>query len=532
MSDTLIRIRTALLSVSDKTDIVPLATALSVRGVELISTGGTASTLRAAGLTVRDITEITGHPEAFGGRMKTLSFHALSAILFDRERDANEATALEIAPIDLVVANLYPFEKYQHALPLDELVEYIDIGGPTMIRAAAKNAKYVTVLSAPADYSAFMHEFAAHDGHTLRAFRTQMMVKAFALTTAYDEMVSTRLADLSGMSRTPEAASDAPVQAARETAEKAPIALRYGENPHQKAVFHPGGDIQIEVLGGKALSYNNLVDLDAALSAVIPLDDPACAIVKHENPCGLATSQNSAVLLRLAWQGDPTSSFGSVIAFNRPVGAAEIAYLDMPTKEARKFVEIVAAPSFTDEALALLAHNKNLRVVKVTWSQAFASETIRTLRTGRLTQDADTELFSDFVGETTALDIPLALFGLHAVKMLKSNAIALVHRTAEGLALLGMGAGQPNRIKSTELAISQARENLARSGVSSAEGLGRAILASDAFFPFADSVQIALEAGVRVVLQPGGSIRDSEVKEACEKAGATLILTGMRHFKH
>ena len=509
MADS-VPIKTALLSVTDKTGIVELARALHRHGVQLISTGGTRATLLAAQLPVTDITAVTGNPEAFGGRMKTISFAVASGILFDRDRDAVEAQTLGVLPIDLVVANLYDFAGHKDAgLDLPQLIEHIDIGGPTMIRAAAKNYQHVAVVVRPVRYQELIDELDANAGTSL-ALRRALMREAFTLTAHYDTMIAEHLCG--------------------ET-------LRYGENPHQTAQFVPNADgVRFDILGGKALSYNNLVDLDAALAAVLPLSEPACVIVKHENPCGLASGPVVRPLLERAWAGDPVSAFGSVIAFNRAVSALDLAHLAMHDKAARKFVEIVAAPEFTADALQALAHNKNLRVLRIRDARVGPRTTKRVLSVGTLVQGADNVLAEkcDVVSQTrpAQVDHELLNFGLHAVRCLKSNAIALVQRQGQTLALLGMGAGQPNRLKSTQLAIAQARDNLCAQGLDVAVGLAQAYLTSDAFFPFADGVQVALDAGVRTIVEPGGSLRDGEVIAACDAAHAVLIFTGTRHFKH
>jgi len=514
------KIRTALLSVSDKTGIVELAQALRAQQVRIISTGGTKDVLQKAGIAVTDITEVTGNPEAFGGRMKTISFQVASGILFDRTRDKDEAEKLKILPIDLVVANLYPFAEYKEkGLSLEELIEYIDVGGPTMIRAAAKNFQHVAVLTRPEDYPGFIAELGEKAGAVSVESRKRWMRTAFHATATYDTMIAEHLAG-----------------------EK----LRYGENPHQSATFTPDpSGISFDVLAGKELSYNNLVDLDAALAAALPLAHPTCAIIKHENPCGLASSENLGETLERAWGGDPVSAFGSVIAFNRKVNESDLKFLGMDQKETRRFVEIVAAPDLTDEAVAYLKQNKNLRVLRIRDQRTGPKKTRRMLSTGTLVQDAD-EIFTEKLDVVSAkkpekLDEDLLRFGVHAVRCLKSNAIALVRRHGTGMELLGMGAGQPNRVKSTELAISQAQANLRMEAQAQKvadvdayvrQGLGSAYLISDAFFPFADSVEHAIEAGVRTVVEPGGSLRDPDVIKVCDASGVVLVFTGTRHFKH
>ena len=528
------RIRTALLSVSDKTGIATLGRALARHGIKMYSTGGTKGALEAAGLDVIDVATLTGQAEAFGGRMKTLSFPVASGILFDRDRDRAEAEALGITPIDLVVVNLYPFAEHKekgHAL--GELIEWIDIGGPTMIRAAAKNFAHVAVLTAPADYDALIAELDEHGGATRLTSRQRWMQTAFAATADYDAMIAAHLADRSG-------------ELAPSLQFGPPERLRYGENPHQRATFAPAKNgIVLEMLGGKELSYNNLVDLDAALDAVLPLPDPACAIIKHENPCGLASGPSTEALLERAWAGDDVSAFGSVIAFNRPLTKRALEFLALDDKEHRRFVEIVAAPAFDDAARAYLASSKNLRALRIDDRRSGSRKQHRVLATGLLVQDADVVAFDklDVVSEAkpSFIDEPLLRFGIHAVRCLKSNAIALVRREAQTLTLLGMGAGQPNRVRSTELALAQAKRNLTAEARAKGErdidasvrrNLGSAYLISDAFFPFADGPELALEAGVRFLVEPGGSIRDADVIAGANRHGAHLVFTGTRHFKH
>lgn len=524
---TTTRICRALLSTWDKSELGALASALDAAGIELISTGGTRKELEADGLRVTEIGALTGRPEAFGGRMKTLSFEIASALLFERERDADEARTLGIAPIDLVVCNLYPFEEHSaRGLPLAELIEYIDIGGPTMIRAAAKNHRYVTVLTDPADYAAVAAEIRAH-GQTSAETRARLAAKAFARTAAYDVAIAAHMATL---------AEQPAVYEARTRSTE----LRYGENPHQEArVFAPTRveqALHFDVLGGKELSFNNYLDLQAALDAVVDLPSPAVAVVKHGNPCGLAHADTSGAALVLAWAGDPISAFGSVIASNAPLGLDDVRFfaLDATDKSARKFVEIVAGPAFSEEAIEYLRQHKSLRILRVEPGSGRSAEERRWVRGLVLVQDADRTLAErlEIVSKAKpALDEELVRFGLVAVRQVKSNAIVIVGRAPNGACrLLGMGSGQPNRKDSVQLAAARAHEQLQREGAGA--HIEQAILVSDAFFPFADGVEIALDAGVRVVVQPGGSLRDAEVIAACDARGATLVHTGTRHFLH
>ncbi len=508
-------IATALLTVTDKSGIVELAKGLLGHGIELISTGGTRAVLREAGLPVVDISDWTGQPEAFGGRMKTLSFQVGAGILFDRQRDAAQAEAMQVRAIDLVVCNLYAFAQHRDlGLPIDQLIEFVDIGGPTLIRAAAKNSAAVAVVTDPSDYSTLLDELERHHGHTSLQQRRQWMRQAFALTAEYDQAIADHLCGQP---------------------------LRYGENPQQNAVFVPSRrGRSMEQLAGKALSYNNLVDLDAALSVVLPLSAPACVVVKHENPCGFAQGGALASLLERAWQGDPTSAFGSVVAVNFPMDTSDLSFLQLADKAKRKFVEVIAAPSFTAGALALLTNNANLRVITVTEATTAQPQQRRSLSLGTLVQTPDVEpdLKRQVVSQKVPgrLDQALIDFGVHVVKALKSNAIAIVRRHEGGLQLIGMGAGQPNRLQSVQLAVARAQANLALlAGASQADEplqLRDCFLISDAFFPFADGPALALQAGIGTLVQPGGSIRDAEVVAACDAAQAVLVHTGIRHFRH
>jgi phosphoribosylaminoimidazolecarboxamide formyltransferase/IMP cyclohydrolase len=473
---------------------------------------------------------LTGMPEAFGGRMKTLSYPIAAGLLFDRTRDEEEAHKLQIQPIDLVVCNLYPFGEYRaKGLPLPELIEYIDIGGPTMVRAGAKNFRHVAVLTSPSAYQPFLEELRAHGGGSTYETRKRLMREAYAHTATYDTEIAMHL----------EALDQVPSARMAETDARP---LRYGENPHQRAHFFPRRGVKLEVLGGKELSYNNLVDLDAALAAVRGLPGATVAVVKHENPCGLASAATVREALALAWAGDPVSAFGSVIACSQPVTEADVAFFDLGSKEHRKFVEILAAPDFTPGAVAALSVSKNLRILKIDPGAAQQTHATRVLGIGVLTQDADNGLVEPLERvagpDTGPADSALVRFGTLAARQVKSNAIALVRRVGESLQLLGMGAGQPNRLRSTELALAQARANLRRELGDGAtdealrDALGKVLLVSDAFFPFADGVELAAQAGIKAIIEPGGSIRDDEVKAACERHGVTLSFTGVRHFRH
>lgn len=531
----LVPIKRALLSVSDKTGIVPLAKALAAWGCELISTGGTRQLLEKEGIACTEISLVTGNPEAFGGRMKTISFNIESALLYDRERDAEEAKQLGISPIDLVVCNLYPFEQVlkQHA-DFETLIENIDIGGPTMLRSAAKNFKYVTVLTQPSDYAELLAELEQHQGATSYDFRRLLMTKTFNHTADYDALIAQTMDGFVGK------------QSLRLAFEQGQP-LRYGENSHQKAKFYRQKGVELSLadfkfLHGKELSYNNILDLTSAVDALKAFDLPACAVVKHNNPCGLACADNLPLALRLAWEGDPVSAFGSVIAFNRPLDLETVQYFELghEDKSRRKFVEVVVAPQISAEALAYLQQHKNLRVLELPVSVCQQEQDLRFVPGALLVQDSDQQLDSGLqtVGELpwdVAQDSDLIRFGLAAMRGIKSNSIVLVRRHAEGLQLLGMGAGQPNRLVATRLAIEKAKENLSRElGQEDMirQALGKAILVSDAFFPFEDNVELAAEQGIRWIVQPGGSIRDKQVIETANRLGVAMAFSGLRHFKH
>ncbi|MBM4371917.1 MAG: bifunctional phosphoribosylaminoimidazolecarboxamide formyltransferase/IMP cyclohydrolase [Deltaproteobacteria bacterium] len=532
MTDAIV-IRRALLSVSDKTGVVELARALAAHGCELISTGGTRRVLEDAGLSCTDIAAFTGNPEAFGGRMKTISFAIGAALLFDREADAEEARRLGIRPIDLVACNLYPFERVRdEGGDLARLVEHIDVGGPTMIRAAAKNHRWVGVLTDPGDYPAVIEELAASGGALGAGTRSRLMRKAFARTADYDAAIATTM-DALGGTRTLRLAFDHAVP------------LRYGENAHQPAVLmRQRGAAQslcdLEVLGGKALSFNNLTDVQAALEAVMDLPVPACAVVKHQNPCGLAMGSPLPLVFAAAWEGDPLSAFGSVIAFNRDLSleAARFLALDGPKRD-RRFVEVVVAPGFHEGVLEYLRGHESLRVLRAAPDLARRHEDVRILAGAALVQAPDAALWERLETVTAAapgpVDEELLAFGTVAARQVKSNAVVVVRRRRDGICqLLGMGAGQPNRLDSTRLAVDRSLANLAREGdgATAREALASCYLVSDAFFPFPDNVELAASAGLRILFQPGGSIRDRAVIERCDALGLAMVFTGTRHFRH
>ena len=508
-------IQRALLSVSDKTGLLDFARGLAALGVELLSTGGTAAALRAAGLAVTDVSTFTGHPEILDGRVKTLHPKVHGGILQRRSNPADMETCrkMGLLPIDLVCVNLYPFEK-------SPSIENIDIGGPSMLRSAAKNHEDVIVLTDPADYAPVLAALQAGGNLPLEP-RRALAQKVYARTSAYDAAITAWFAG--------GGAADVP--------------LRYGENPHQTATFRPDAPLPAEanlaaarILHGKEMSYNNYVDGDAALEAARELHAiPAAIIIKHTNPCGAATGTTLAEALAAAWEGDVVSSFGSVIALTRPV--------DLATAQVLKgrFVEALIAPAFAPDALEFLkAKSKDIRLISLDRPLAapLPRKLTRQINGGTLTQDADLRAPEAWNPVTKAAIPeslrPVADFGVRVCKHLKSNAILLAREYAPGqYAVLGMGAGQPNRVDALrKLALEKARENIARLGLDPAQVLAQTVLISDAFFPFPDNIEAAAAFGIRHVVEPGGSKKDAECIAACDAAGIAMVFTGCRHFRH
>jgi phosphoribosylaminoimidazolecarboxamide formyltransferase/IMP cyclohydrolase len=532
-------VKRALISVSNKAGIEELARALVKLNCEIFATGGTKRLLDQSGLVSQEISRLTGNPEAFGGRMKTISFEIESALLFDRQTDRHEAEKLGIEPIDLVVCNLYPFQEAKEAeADLSTLMENIDIGGPTMIRAGAKNFSYVAVVTDPEDYQWIIKELEENDGCLTKATRTSLMRKAFNHTADYDSVIATTMDDRAG-----EPSIRFAFQSGR--------SLRYGENAHQSATFYRLRNASsslhdINVRHGKELSFNNIVDISSALETVRNLRRSGCAIIKHTNPCGLAEGEDQREVFEAAWQGDPLSAFGSVIAFNKTVDAETVRFLrlDSADKSKRKFVEVISGPRISAEAFEYLSLHKNLRIVEVDPNCLDRQRDLKIVDDALLVQDADTVLSEDPVVVTDVqpvFDRALLEFGMIAVRQLKSNAIAAVRRLPTGtFQLLGMGAGQPNRVTSTELTLNKCRENLRREFTGSegdfdqwcAEEMGRILVISDAFFPFPDSIDLCADHGVKTVVQPGGSMRDKSVIGRCNERRLGMVFVGMRHFKH
>ena len=541
MGNNMIKIRRVLISVSDKTGLIPLAKELHAQGCEIISTGGTGKALQENGIPIIDIQSVTGNPEAFGGRMKTISFTIESALLFDREKDKEEAESLNITPIDMVVCNLYPFKKVlESGADQDTLIENIDIGGPTMVRAGAKNFKYVAVVTDSADYDQIIEELQTNQGALSIETRKQLMRKAYNHTADYDAMIAMAMDKVDG---------EHSLRMTFTGGKK----LRYGENSHQSAMYYREKEAgtnslyDMKVLHGKELSFNNILDMHGAIESVRRLKNVGCSVIKHSNPCGLCEGTDQRTVFEAAWAGDPISAFGSIIAFNRPLErkTAEFLCLDAEDRSQRKFVEVIIAPSFTEDCLDYLKLHKNLRVIEYDTTSEMCKKDVRYFNGSLLVQGSDNELYSKLeVATATQSDAgqqnALIEFGLKAISNIKSNSIILVREKDGRLQLLGMGAGQPNRLISTKLALDKSRETLTNEYTGNAakledyikEEIGKSIMISDAFFPFPDNVELASEYGVKTITQPGGSIRDKLVIEACNKLGITMILTGLRHFKH
>jgi len=511
----------ALLSVSDKSGIVDFGKGLVALGYEILSTGGTARALAKGGVPVTKVSAHTGAPEVFDGRVKTLHPTIHGGILGRRAQDETEAAANGIRWIDVVACNLYPFEATisDPGVSLAEAVEQIDIGGPCMVRAAAKNHAHVGVVCDPSDYDRVIN--ALSNGGLDAPTRGQLAVKAFRHTAAYDGLISTWLAARYDAGAPQE--GGLPIRKVQD--------LRYGENPHQTAGFYaePGATgrslARLSQHQGKHLSYNNLADLDAALRAVFEFVQPACVVVKHANPCGAAVHVDGpAKAWELALSGDPVSAFGSIVAFNRPLEADDVRAI----RRSKVFMEILAAPGFSAEALALLEVRKNLRVMELPtdWADARPSgQDVKRVQGGFLIQDWD--LGKETVW-TTATETGPDAEQLRALRFawaigrnVKSNAIVLARALEGGVVLNGVGAGQMSRVDSVKLAISKATRPVPGS-----------VLSSDAFFPFPDGVKIAVDAGVAAVVQPGGSVKDDIVTAAVQEGGAVMMHTGVRHFRH
>ncbi len=526
-----VTIRRALLSVSDKNGIADLGSRLAKADVELISTGGTARALREAGLDVRDVSEVTGFPEMMDGRVKTLhpTIHGGLLAVRDEPEHAAAMEAHDIGAIDLVIVNLYPFEEtVMSGASRDTIIENIDIGGPSMVRSAAKNHRYVTIITDPADYDALYDELAANDGATTLEFRKRMAAKAFAATAAYDAMISQWFAFADQRQMFP----DMIAVNGRKLAE-----LRYGENPHQKAAIyqplgpHATGLPQAEQVQGKELSYNNYNDADAALELAAEFrdGDPAVVIVKHANPCGVAQAPTLLQAWIEALQCDSVSAYGGIVAVNRP--------LDGPTAEAicEIFTEVVVAPGADEAARTAFARKKNLRLLLIDElpNPRRGGLLLKPIAGGLLVQSRDNGAIAaddlKVVSKRAPTQQELAdcLFAWTVARHVKSNAIVYAKEGATA----GIGAGQMNRRDSARIAAIKAREAAETYGWDQPRTVGSAV-ASDDFFPFADGLLAAAEAVATAIIQPGGSLRDEEVIAAADQAGLAMVFTGMRHFRH
>jgi phosphoribosylaminoimidazolecarboxamide formyltransferase / IMP cyclohydrolase len=517
----------ALLSVSDKTDLVPFARTLAEAGVALVSTGGTARTLSQAGLKVADVAQVTGFPEMLDGRVKTLHPAIHGGILARRDRDSHRAAldSQAIAPIDLVVVNLYPFAAtVARGAPFEDCIENIDIGGPSLIRGAAKNHEFVTVVTDPADYEAVLAEMRAHGGATTLELRRRLAGAAYARTAAYDAAIAQWFAAQRG---------ETFPQTLAIAGERAQL-LRYGENPHQQAALYVGGARRPGVatarqIQGKELSYNNLNDTDAAYELAAEFAEPAVAIIKHANPCGVAIAGDLAAAYAKALACDPVSAFGGIIALNRP--------LDARTAEAvaKLFVEVVIAPEITPEAQAVLGRKTALRLLVAGGlpDPSLPGVTLRSLAGGYLLQTSDTGRTDGNSLKTVTRRAPSEaevrdlLFAFVVAKHVKSNAIVY----AKDGATVGIGAGQMSRVDAARIAAWKAEEAAKAAGMGAPATRG-AVAASDAFFPFADGLEATIAAGATAVIQPGGSVRDQEVIDAADRAGIAMVFTGTRHFRH
>jgi phosphoribosylaminoimidazolecarboxamide formyltransferase / IMP cyclohydrolase len=529
MTGKLRTVKRALLSVSDKTGLLELASGLAARGIDLISTGGTATSLRGAGLHVRDVSDVTGFPEIMDGRVKTLhpAIHGGLLAVRDKAEHVAAQTAHAIADIDLLVVNLYPFEEtVAHGSSRDDTIENIDVGGPAMIRAAAKNHDSVTVVVDPADYTRLLAELEDNAGATTRATRRHFAAKAFARTAGYDAAIANWFQKQLG-DTLPERIVFAGTRSS---------SLRYGENPHQLAALYRSADGRIGVLDatqaqGRELSYNNINDADAALECVAEFaaDTPTCVIVKHANPCGVAQGADLKTAYAKALACDPVSAFGGIVAFNQTITggvAADVSQI---------FTEVILAPGADDEALRILAAKKNLRLLLLPRmpSPKTLARYARTIAGGLLVQSRDATGLEEIENRTVSKRAPTAeemsdmRFAWLVAKHVKSNAIVF----AKNQATVGIGAGQMSRIDSTRIAVSKSLDAARQRGGDLPLTHG-AVLASDAFFPFADGIDAAADAGATAIIQPGGSIKDDDVIKAADARGLAMVFTSQRHFRH
>ncbi len=521
---SIVPIRRALISVSDKSGLVDFARALAAHGVEILSTGGSAKTLREAGIPVKEVSDHTGFPEILDGRVKTLVPQIHGGILGRRDLPEHLAQMREhnIAPIDLVAVNLYPFEAtVARGAAYDDCVENIDIGGPALIRAAAKNHDFVAILTDPAQYAELTSQLAT--GGTTIEFRRRLAGEAYARTAAYDAAIAAWFAEQ----------QNDPLPTRFAIAGTRRQSLRYGENPHQQAAFYVTGSrpgvATARQVQGKELSYNNLNDTDAAFECAAEFADPTVVIVKHANPCGVATAENLSEAWDAALRCDPESAFGGIIATNRILDEAAA------TKMAAIFSEVIIAPDATPEAIAALSRKKNLRLLLtgglpdpavpgLAYKSVAGGFLVQSRDAGRITE-ADLKIVTK--RHPTAQEIADLLFAFRICKHVKSNAIIY----AKNAATVGIGAGQMSRVNSSRIAAWKAQDVADKAGLPHSLAIG-SVVASDAFFPFADGLQAAVAAGATAVIQPGGSMRDNEVIAAADEAGVAMVLTGMRHFRH
>lgn len=529
------KIQTALISVSDKSGVVPFAKALQQRGVRLLSTGGTAKLLKQAGLAVTEVADHTGSPEILDGRVKTLHPKIHGGLLARRDTPEHMATLEkhDIDRIDLLVVNLYPFRETvaKPDCSFNDAVENIDIGGPAMLRAAAKNhgnaAGGVTVVIDPVDYPRVLSDMDQHKNQTSYGLRLELAAKVYAHTSGYDGAIAAYLTSLSHAEPEPEAKPEREPWPRTLTLQlKHEQTLRYGENPQQIAAFYRDPSVPAGLLGnyrqlqGKELSYNNIADADAAWDCVRSFEKPACVIIKHANPCGVAVGEDPYRAYEKAFRTDPTSAFGGIIAFNRPIDAA--------TAEAvsGQFLEVLIAPGFDGAALTVLSHKKNVRVLEIPMGVAHNDIDVKRIGGGWLIQTPDWQLLNESDLQVVSKLKPTKqqmqdlLFAWRVAKFVKSNAIVFA---ANGMTL-GVGAGQMSRVDSARIAsIKASNANLDLKG---------SAVASDAFFPFRDGLDVVVDAGASCVIQPGGSMRDEEVIAAADERGVAMVLTGMRHFRH
>jgi phosphoribosylaminoimidazolecarboxamide formyltransferase/IMP cyclohydrolase len=532
LSGDLRPIRRALLSVTDKTGLIEFARTLAGFGVDLVSTGGTSKALREAGLTVRDISDLTGFPEMLDGRVKTLHPKVHGGILHMRHNPEHMAAVAEhaIEPIDMVVVNLYAFEKTasKPGAAFSDIIENIDIGGPSMVRSAAKNFEDVAIVTAVADYDALTAELAEHKGSLTRATRWRLAKQAFATTAAYDAGIASTLETIvePGGEGEPAKFDTETLPPTIRIIEKMEQSLRYGENPHQKAALYTDGSGKGIAAGrqlqGKELSYNNLVDLDACWELVTEFagaEDAAVAIIKHTNPCGAATGATVLEAYKRALEADPVSAFGGVIGINREVDA------EAAEEIAKLFVEAIVAPSFTAGALERFSAKKNLRLIEIT--PAHGKRVLKQVSGGLLVQDADllkvteAELKAVTERKPTPEEMRALLFSWSVCKHVKSNAIVYARFNEGHGQTVGIGAGQMSRVDAARFGAMKAVLPLVGT-----------VAASDAFFPFPDGLETVAKAGATAVIQPGGSVRDAEVIEAANRLGVAMVFTGARHFRH